>query len=301
MTIGIEWFLIQNLIMNALILTLSARLAVIRTSRLRIFLSAALGCTYAVCAYLPWGRWLLGLLPRTAVCIFMVLIVCRGIRNGDLRRIARVFGFVWLATFLLGGTGAGLMYMLGSAGYGFPAALVTAVLGSTLLLFLTVQRNRSHESPTAELTIVCDKRAVRFNAVIDTGNVLVEPLSNLPVIVVEKRMLRGLERGRPARRISFASVGGQGVLPAFFPDRVRINGKECDACIAVYDGQLCMEGYGLIPGRCMEDESDHHNVGERAAPAVGRQRALHRGQSDPARALHAAGGGDHHGSAAPRR
>lgn len=301
MTIGIEWFLIQNLTMNALILLFAARLAAIRTGGLRIFLSASLGCGYAVCAYLPWGRWLLGLLPRTVVCMLMVLVLCGSRRAGEVRRTARVFGFVWLATFLLGGTGAGLMYMLGAAGYGFAAALVTAVLGGVLMLFLSVQRNRSHGSPTAELTVVCGTHAVRFTAVIDTGNVLTEPLSDLPVIVVEKRMLHGMERGRSMRRVPFASVGGQGVLPAFFPDRVRINGKECDACVAVFDGQLCLEGYGLIPGRCMEDELDRCNVGEYAAPAVGQRRALHRRQSDAARTLHAAGGGEDHGSAEMRR
>ena len=300
MVIGIEWFVIQNLGMNALILTLAARMASVRAERLRVLCAALLGCFYAVCAYLPHGGWLLGILPRTAVCALMVLILC-GRRSGEWSRTLRIFAFVWVATLLLGGTGAGLMYMLGASGYSPLAALITALLGGTVLLFLTAERNRTRSSSVVQLTIVCGNRAVRFPAAVDTGNVLVEPLSNLPVIVVEKRMLRGIARGRPYRRVPFASVGGEGVLPAFLPDRIRINGKECDACIAVYDGQLCMEGYGLIPGRCLEDEYRHNAMGKGAAPTVGRGAALHRGQSDAARTVHTAGGGAGHGSAASGR
>ena len=301
MVIGIEWFVVQNLGMNVLILTLAARLACVRMEKKRILAAAAMGCVYAVCAYLPWGRWLLGLLPRTLICAVMTISVCSVRRVGDVRRTLRMFGFVWLSTLLLGGTGAGLMYLLGASGYSPFAAFLAAVLGSAFLLFFTAQRNRSKGSPAAQLTVVCGSRAVRFPAAVDTGNVLVEPLSNLPVIVVEKAALHGIERGRPVRRVPFASVGGQGVLEAFFPDRVRIGSRECDACIAVYDGCLCMEGRGLIPGRCMENELDERHVGKCAAPAVGRGDALYRGQSDAACTLHTAGGGTHHGSAAPRR
>ncbi len=53
MTVSIEGFVLQNLLMNALILILAARLAGVRAGKLRIGLASALGCGYAVCAYLP--------------------------------------------------------------------------------------------------------------------------------------------------------------------------------------------------------------------------------------------------------
>ena len=301
MTVSIEWFVVQNLGMNALILSLAARMAAVRTGKGRILCGAALGCGYAVCAYLPWGRALLGLVPRTAVCAAMTLVLC-GRRASERRRTLRAFAFIWVSTLLLGGTGAGVMYFLGSAGYGAWAAVLTAGLGSGAMLLLTAERTKRIGSFTAQLTIICGGRGVRMEAAVDTGNLLTEPLSDLPVIVVERGALRGLEAGRGMRRVPFSSVGGGGVLQAFLPDRVRINGRECDAYIAVCDGQLSMEGCGLIPGRCMEDEMDHGGMGQGTAVAVGRRgSALHRRQSDAAGALHAAGGGKGDGSAASRR
>lgn len=105
-------------------------------------------------------------------------------------------------------------------------------------------------SRTALLTVQRAGRRVSLVAIVDTGNALVEPLSNLPVIVVEKDALSGVAGGR-MRAVPFTSVGGGGVLSAFAPDSVRVDGREVEAFVAVYDGVLNTEGRALIPGRCM--------------------------------------------------
>lgn len=131
------------------------------------------------------------------------------------------------------------------------AAAVTAVLGGAALLVLSRRKEREPGSPTALLTVRAGGRRVSLPAVVDTGNVLVEPVSNLPVIVVERRALQGLEAGRRPRPVPFTSVGGSGILPAFAADAVRVDGREVEAYIAVYDGALSEEGQALIPGRCV--------------------------------------------------
>ncbi len=251
MTVSIEWFVAQNLSMNALILFMAARLSGLCSGKGRVLLAAALGCGYAICAYLPWGRPLLGMAPRTLICMGMTLVLCAGRRLVDWKRTLRAFAFVWVSTLLLGGTGAGVMYMLGAAGYGPVAAAVTAAVGCALMVLLACQRNRRAPQNTATLTVVSGGRHVSLSAVVDTGNVLVEPVSNLPVIVVERAALRGMEAGRPLRAVPFTSVGGSGVLDAFAADVVRVGSREVEAYIAVYDGVLCMDGRALIPGRCV--------------------------------------------------
>lgn len=247
MTICLEWFVVQNLSMDAVILWLAARLASVRTGGRRILSAAVLGCGYALLAYQPWGGWLMGVVPRTAVCGGMAALVCLP-RIAEWKRLLRVFAFVWVATFLLGGTGAGVMYLLGAKGYGAGAALVTAAAGGGLCLLLTVQRNRRISSRTVAVVLRCGRRRVSVEAVVDTGNVLVEPLSNLPVIVVQRDALCGLEQGQPMRCVPFTSVGGPGELMAFAPDEVRVDGRPADAVVAVYRGNLCAAGQALLPG-----------------------------------------------------
>lgn len=301
MTVNLECFVLRNLGMNALILVMAARLAGVRMRRIQILGAAALGCGYAVCAYLPAGRWLLGPGMRTVVCGAMTLVTCMGKCASDWRRTLRTFGFIWLGTMVMGGTGAGLMTLLGSAGYGWGAALMTAAAGSAAMLWLGCRRRERLGSPVRTLTIRMGGRQVRFPAAVDTGNVLVEPLSNLPVIVVERRALCGMECGRRFRRVPFDSVGGEGMLAAYAPDGVQVDGREIEAYIAVCERRLCAEGYGLIPGRCILDEDFQNSVGERTAAAGRRQRTLHRRQPDAARTLYQGRGGADDGGAAPGR
>lgn len=250
MTVSIEWFVMQNLSMNTLILFMATRLSGLKSGKGRVIAAAALGCGYAVCAYLPWGRFLLGMVPRTLICVGMTCLLCAGRNFGNFKRAARAFAFVWVSTLLLGGTGAGVMYMLGSRGYTPLAAGATAVVGTGLIVLLTCQRNRKASNHVVLLTVDVRGRHASFAAVVDTGNALVEPVSNLPVIVVERRMLRGLEKGLMTRAVPFTSVGGSGYLDAFAADAVCVDGKKVDALLAAYDGVLCMDGHALIPGRC---------------------------------------------------
>ena len=89
-------------------------------------------------------------------------------------------------------------------------------------------------------------------AVVDTGNVLVEPVSNLPVIVVERRALQGLEAGRRPRPVPFTlRRGGAGFCRPLRRTRCGWTAARVEAYIAVYDGALSEEGQALIPGRCV--------------------------------------------------
>ena len=213
MTVSIEGFVLQNLLMNALILILAARLAGVRAGKAahRACVSARLRiCGVRVSAV---GRPLLGLLPRTAACAGMTLLLCGGRLGREWRRTVRAFAFIWISTALLGGTGAGLMYLLGARGYGPLAVLGTAALGGGALIALTAARNRKMSSRTALLTVQRAGRRVSLVAIVDTGNALVEPLSNLPVIVVERTRFPTLRAAGCA--VPFTSVGGGGVLFCF--------------------------------------------------------------------------------------
>lgn len=96
------------------------------------------------------------------------------------------------------------------------------------------------------------RRAVLW-ARADTGSTLREPFSGLPVIVCQARALEGLSppglegllEGRappgPALRlVPFESVGGQGVLPAFRPERVcRLpEGTPLPCYVALWDREF---------------------------------------------------------------
>lgn len=68
-------------------------------------------------------------------------------------------------------------------------------------------------------------------AFLDTGNKLREPFSNFPVIIVDSSKIDF----ECERVIPFDTVGGEGMLKAFKPDKIVIsNGKSSFECKDVY-------------------------------------------------------------------
>ena len=108
------------------------------------------------------------------------------------------------------------------------------------------------------------ERQVNFAAKVDTCNSLREPFSNLPVIVASEEVLKpvlpqdfqflikGNEmqnfEGFKIRFIPFQTVSGEGLLPAFKPDVVKIkNDFEKEAYIAVCSKEVLPDGtFSLI-------------------------------------------------------
>ena len=94
-------------------------------------------------------------------------------------------------------------------------------------------------------------RSAAFTALADTGSTLRDPLRGLPVTICSLDAVRGLfdreeaailssfgaveavERLRGFSLIPYKSVGKEGFLPAFTPEKVTINGKSVRCVIAV--------------------------------------------------------------------
>ena len=108
------------------------------------------------------------------------------------------------------------------------------------------------------------ERQVNFAAKVDTCNSLREPFSNLPVIVASEEVLKPILpqdfwpfiKGNEMqnfedfkiRFIPFQTVSGEGLLPAFKPDVVKIkNDFEKEAYIAVCSKEVLPDGtFSLI-------------------------------------------------------
>ncbi len=81
------------------------------------------------------------------------------------------------------------------------------------------------------LTIVTGEQSIHLFAFLDSGNKLKEPFSDYPVIIVDKSKIDF----EPQRIIPYNTVGGEGMLQAFKPDKVIIsNGKKSFECDSVY-------------------------------------------------------------------
>lgn len=244
MRLSVERYFLINAGMDGLLLMLALRLCGVRAT-LRLVPAAAAGALYATLCALPGAEWASSLPVQGGIMLLMLLIA-----NGRVARgMGRMIASMAMGTLVVGGATEWLTGRIPGAG-GFLAA---ALAGCLLICLWQDRRQLRLTRLTIRVYVGQPGGSACFDALIDTGNRLREPVSGLPVLIAEERLLAEvLPERRRLRRIPFGGLGGCGFLEAFRPDTLRfqMDGRWQDApavWLAVYRG--CMSGriHALAP------------------------------------------------------
>lgn len=247
-----------NFTMDFLALYLTARVAKLPLRPLRLCLSASLGAIYAILALLLPDGNLFSAFTTLAVPFLLILIAYDGMERRAFFRTVAIF---WSISFLLGGAATAVSYLVAQwakreAVIGGQVELLPAelpfwgLLAVGLLLCAVVSlllRIRKKLPATATVEIgESEDRLVSLIGLVDSGNLLVEPLSGNAVIVVDRKAADFLpselsflrDGGSPTltprlRLIPYSTAAGEGILYGYLPRIVRVEGKPCAACVAV--------------------------------------------------------------------
>lgn len=252
----IDTFFFMNLAADYLILLATARLRALSVHRLRIFLGAAGGSIYALLS-LFFPESLENPLLIAAITALMLLLVFGGTKG--LMRTSLVFLAVACA---FGGLGTALSSLLGG---------LRLDLGILLLLFpccwlllrLAFGARAAEQVKTCRVEIINKGRRVGCMALQDSGNLLKDPVSGDAVLILGTALLEelfGRESARVLcqtgdvsafleltkdlasfRLIPFGSIGGSGLLPAFRPEKLYVNGKERNDLLVAFTSQQISE------------------------------------------------------------
>lgn len=165
------------------------------------------------------------------------------------------------AAFLLGG-GATLLTRLGQS----PAVSMSLSALTALLLWTLAMLLPSALCEVKQLELCYNGQSVILPAMLDSGNLLKDPFTGLPVMVVSLRALAPLFPDDPDlcgledlpmgfRLLSVRTASGRTLLPLFRPDacRVYVNGhmREARAMVAVsaeYGGVQALVPLAAVPG-----------------------------------------------------
>lgn len=200
-----------------------------------------------------------------AVIIPLLIYICIGIRLFS--EIACTSANMLAVSALISGcrhfTGKASSFI--SIGSVLAAAVISAFL-------LSLQR-RWLDTWEATIHIHDNDATVRVCALIDTGNRLTEPISGLPVMIVESETIRSLvPRSIDPDRIEtlptgfrlvpYGGVGGSGVLPCFMPQSLSTDSSTIrDIWVAVYPGRLPGKYHALAPAAIIGQISKTRNGG----------------------------------------
>lgn len=152
--------------------------------------------------------------------------------------------------------------------------MLVGIISVCYIIIRIICRVTGRSIPSREicrLTVKHNDVFVELIAKTDTGNTLKEPFSNLPVIVVDKSKIEMLLPNEISdylaqtvtvnenycnyisgiRLVPYNSVGGEGLIPAFKPDLIKVslngNSIEIEAYIAVTSRKLSETFSAIVP------------------------------------------------------
>ncbi|MGI6604556.1 MAG: sigma-E processing peptidase SpoIIGA [bacterium] len=247
-----------NLVMNLVILLLTSSLAQVPAHPLRLLAGAATGAAYAVYLVLDPAPLAVGWSAKLAFSLLILIVTFLPVTPF---RFLRATGYFYLISFTLGGAALAVFYL--GQGSVVPASgpypgipWWTPVLGLVVavpiarLCWLYVNRRRWQREITAKLTVRWGRKETEVKAILDSGNLLVDPLTGAPVVVVEaaaltfilpvsllpllkeaeldldalSRVLTNEPQAHRFRIIPFDSLGQtNSLLLAFRPDKVSVS------------------------------------------------------------------------------
>lgn len=291
MTIYIDIIIVENLIMNYIILYATGLISKKKISQLRIFLASVIGAIYAIIEYIFQLSIYSNILIKILLSIIIVFIAF------DLKNTKKMFKqliLFYLTTFTFGGVATYLIYVLKPQNiiikngmyvgtYVLKVIFIGAILGTALLAiaFKFAKNKITKKDMLCKVKIKLNGKEIILNTMIDTGNMLKEPLTGNPVVVVEKTSLYDLipkeilnntesilggdfekisenirdEYISKLKIIPFSSLGKQnGMLLGIKPESLEVineqtEEKKDNAIIGIYNKSLTKRGeYNALIG-----------------------------------------------------
>ena len=234
MKVSIEAYLLDNLMMNYLVLRLACTFFGARAKRLGLFAMSLFGAVYALlsASVLPV---LSGWVPKLLLGCLMALPL-----KSVWRDYPRAVFSVYLSSCLMGGVMFGISLLFGGSFSGgtfvctvpvriaLASACVCALLPRVVLTLIHTLRSRAER---VRVEVRFRDRTFSLDALVDSGNLLREPISGKSVVVVKKGLLPGA-RGLP---VPYRTIDGEGIIYAMRPQGVRVYQgcwREVDALVA---------------------------------------------------------------------
>lgn len=200
MIVYIDVVILENLIINFFLLLITIQVMHIKVKYRSIFLSSILGALYILCLFIPQLNIVTNIIGK---CIFAFIMVFIVLRDKGLITIFKGFIIFLMISFMF--AGICFMFALLENNYEIDSAFTITNYSTKYLLFggmiiyITVERIRTFLKDRAvvtnfiyELEINIDDSINKITAFLDTGNELKEPITNLPVIIVDKSSFRDI-------------------------------------------------------------------------------------------------------------
>lgn len=304
MTIYLDIIFVENVLMNYIILFATLVVIKVKNKRqqIKLFLSSIIGSTYALIVYL-------GILPiysnLVAKIILSVVMIYVAFRPLNMKQLLKQLLIFYLVSFVFGGCTFALIYFIKPENvkihngvfvgtYPIKVALLAGVVAFIITeIAFKINRNKLNRHNTFFCIKIYDgEKMLKVNALLDSGNMLKEPISGMPVIIIEKETLSKLipeeilnyiediiggdekedkdgiqQYLSKIRMVPFMSIGkDNGMLVGIRVDKVKmetedINIEKENVIVGIYNNKLTKDNkYNALIGLNFLEGEDEHEL-----------------------------------------
>ncbi|HHT85781.1 MAG: sigma-E processing peptidase SpoIIGA [Bacillota bacterium] len=255
--IYVDVLFLVNLIVNYVVLLAAGKMTNTPIQPKRIAFTSCLGALYSVSSLILPLQPLFSFPARVATGLLMVTLSYPEIRGVSFICLASSF---YACSILVAGTAMALNTWGSAKLAGFSLyytnarwwalALALAVVTASGFVWKALNLPTFRQSPFMQVEISLDGQSISVTGMVDTGNDLRDPVSGLPVIVVDWDSLKHIMPhevshfflstwdlvntkltesavGKRLRLIPYTNVSGhRQILPAFKPDALYLTGKK---------------------------------------------------------------------------
>lgn len=201
-TIYIDIIFLENLIMNSIILYATAIILKIRPKIVRVVASSVIGSIYAIITYVTEIEIYTFAILKTILAVIMIYVA---FNPQNVKKMLKQIAIFYLTSFVFGGVTLYLIYyikpqdILIKNGIFVGEYVLKVILLGAIVAFVTIKicfkiikTKMSPKDMYCKIKVKLNEKIVEARAMIDTGNLVKEPITNIPVVIVESSLLEGI-------------------------------------------------------------------------------------------------------------
>lgn len=202
MTVYLDVIFLENILMNYIILAATVVITKNQTkhNQLRLIFASIIGSTYAILLYLKVFKIYETFFAKIILSIIIVFVALNPKSVKEL--LKRILTF-YLVSFVFGGCTVALMYLINpnkiilknGVFVGTYPIKVAIIAGAIAFIVVQIVFKINKAKVTAKdiiytIEISMHNKKTKVKALLDTGNMLKDPITNVPVIVVEEKIMK---------------------------------------------------------------------------------------------------------------
>ena len=295
MTVYLDIVFMENILMNYIILLTTGIICRNNIKQTRLIISSIVGSLYSVTYYITEFELCGAVIAKSSLSIIMIYLA---FSSKELKKVFKENMIFYLTSFAFGGCAFAILYYIKPenilynesslmAIYPMKVALLGGIIGFFIIniAFKLVKSKINITDMYCNIKVTSNGKNEKIKAIIDTGNFLKDPITDSPVVIIEKECLIHIlpsnildntnkiingeyefkeeELGYVSkfRVLPFTSLGKQnGILLGYKVDKIEteINDEKIirnDVIIGIYDKKLSgkREYEGLIGLNCIEE------------------------------------------------